>query len=228
MTCGNSPLGRSPANRSTRYVSAVNGLSLAALLAVSVLAAPTVVAAASIKTAAAVVETLDIIQLAIFVGAMAAAMLSAAWLIRERGKIAAENLQLRTRVAELDASLQRSGILLNLKDQRVVVWTTGGSSPELVGNLPDTVGAPEARGTFLAFGRWLKPQSASELDRAVTGLREKSREFDLVVETSIGKPLEVSGRVSSGHTVLRFLSLSGHLEEHSRLKIETSAGRRIF
>ncbi len=220
MTCGNSPLGGSQASRGARRGSAATGRRIAAFMAVSPLAASTTAEAASIKTAAAVVETLDIIQLAIFVGAMAAAMLSAAWLIRERGKIAAENLQLRTRVAELDASLQRSGILLNLKDQRVVIWTTGGSSPELVGKLPDTVGAPEARGTFLAFGRWLNPQSASELDRAVTGLREKAREFDLVVETSIGKPLEVSGRISSGHTVLRFLSLSGLLEEHSRLRFE--------
>lgn len=220
MPCGNSPPGTGQVIRNARYTRVVSAGRLSAAVASLLIPVAAPAEAASIKTAAAVVETLDVIQLAIFVGAMAAAMLSAAWLIRERGKIAAENLQLRTRVAELDAAKQRSGILLNLKDQRVVVWTAGGSSPELVGKLPDAIGAPDARGTFLAFGRWLNPQSASELDRAVTGLREKAREFDLVVETSIGKPLEVSGRVSSGNTVLKFQSLSGALEEHSRLKIE--------
>jgi hypothetical protein len=196
---------------------AAGGLVVPAVTLVLTTVSP---ASAQVLKSAAPFGVPDIIQLAIFVGAMAAAMLSAAWLIRERGKIAAENQQLRNRIAELDGALQRSGILLDLKDQRVVVWMSGGSRPELVGSLPDDIGAPEARGTFLAFGRWLNPQSASQLDRAVEDLREKEKPFDLVVETAIGKPLEASGRISSGHTILRFVSLSGALQDHASLRIE--------
>ena len=69
----------------------------------------------------------EVIQFSVFAGVMGAALLSAVWLIRERGRIAAENGELRGRIADLSASLQRSEALLNLRDQRVVVWSNDSS-----------------------------------------------------------------------------------------------------
>src|SRR5690348_8818550 len=43
----------------------------------------------------------DVIQLAMFAGVMGAAMLSAIWVIRERARIADENAELRSKVADL-------------------------------------------------------------------------------------------------------------------------------
>ena len=177
-------------------------------------------AAASARSASLPVGVVEVMQMAVFVGVMGAALLSAIVLIRERAKISADNVALRARVADLNAALQRSDALLNLRDQRIVVWASEKQKPELVGSLPADVGAPEDRAAFLAFGRWLTPRAAAALDRAVAGLREKGAQFDLAVETHTGAPLEVQGRKTPSHTLVRFISLSVAQREQVRLKLE--------
>ncbi len=162
----------------------------------------------------------DVIQLASFAGVMGAALLSAVFLIRERTRTAAENLELRGRVADLNAALQRSDALLNLRDQRVLVWSSDRRKPELIGTLPVESGAPEERAAFLAFGRWLMPRSAAALENAVAALRDKGAAFDLVAEAHNGAPLEVQGRKSAAHVVVRFRSLSEAQRLQARLKLE--------
>ena len=166
------------------------------------------------------VGTAEVIQFAMFAGVMGAALLSAIWLIRERARTAAQNLALRARVAELGAALQRSDALLNLRDQRVVSWTNGADKPDLVGTLPPGTGAPEERGAFFAFGRWMVPQSAAALERAIAQLREEALGFDIVVETQSGSPLEVQGRRSAAFTIVRFLSLTETERRFARLRLE--------
>ena len=193
--------------------------SLALCLRSSALADP-------ISTTAALavhIDTFDVIQFAMFVGAMSAALASASWLIRERGKIAGENHALRDKVADLSTGLQRSEALLNLGDRRAVVWEHGKTRPEIIGSLPGDSGAPESRSGFLAFGRWLSAESAAALDRAVTLLRDKGRPFQLVVETAQGVPLDVSGRTAGGFAAVSFVSL-GRLEaERAMLEAENRA-----
>lgn len=169
------------------------------------------------------VGTFEVIQLAVFAGVMGAALLSAIWLIRERGRIAADNLELRGRIAELNTSLQRSDALLNLKDQRLIVWMKDRAKPNLVGSLGLAAGIPEERGAFLAFGRWLTARSAAALERAIADLRGNGTTFDLVAETQHGSLLEVHGRVSATTSVLRFVSLSDAQKAHARLKAEYTA-----
>lgn len=164
------------------------------------------------------ISATDVMQLALFAGITGAAMLSAILLIRERGRATAENLELRERVAMLDAALQRSDALLNLKDQRVLVWFADGRKPELLGALASV--APEDRATFLAFGRWLDPRSATALDRAIARLRDEAQPFDLVIETARGDALEAQGRVAANHTVVRFLALTDARREHAGLRLE--------
>lgn len=162
----------------------------------------------------------DVIEVAVFAGIMGAAFLSAIWLIRQRARIAAENLELRARVAELSGALGRSEALLNLKDQRAVVWGGGADKPAIVGDLPPGCGAPDERSAFLAFGRWMMPRAASALDRALANLRDEGENFDLTIETRSGTLLEAQGRKSAQHTVLRFISLAGVREEHARMQVE--------
>src|SRR5690606_13267066 len=95
------------------------------------------------------IGTVEVIQGAVFIGAMGAALLSAIWLIRERARIAADNVALRARIADLNAALQRSEVILNMRDQRVVIWPNDNRKPELVGNLPPASGAPDERAAFL-------------------------------------------------------------------------------
>ncbi|SFU08654.1 PAS domain-containing sensor histidine kinase [Mesorhizobium sp. YR577] len=166
------------------------------------------------------VSAVEVMQLAVFAGVMGAALVSAIVLIRERARISAENVDLRARVADLNASLQRSDALLNLRDQRVVVWASEKQKPELIGSLPAEAGAPEERAAFLAFGRWLMPRSAAALDHAVAALREKGASFDLVVESQTSAPLEVQGRKSPSHFLVRFVALSESQRNQARLKLE--------
>jgi len=164
------------------------------------------------------IGTVEVVQLALFIGVTGAAMLSAILLIRERGRTAAENIEFRGRVAELDAALQRAEALLNLRDQRTLVWSGDGRKPELIGTL-DVPGVPEDRATFLAFGRWLSPGSASALERAIAALRDERRPFDLAIETVRGMALEAQGRAAGGHVAVRFLSLSQERRDHAELQL---------
>src|SRR5690606_24346245 len=116
-------------------------------------------------------------------------------------------------------ALQRAEALLNLRDQRILVWFADDRKPELVGTLA-AAGAPEDRATFMAFGKWLAPGSAGQLERAVASLREERRTFDLVLETSRGALVEAQGRVSASHVAVRFLSLGAARREHAELKLE--------
>jgi signal transduction histidine kinase len=170
----------------------------------------------------------DVLQLSIFIGAMGAALFSAAWLIRERGRIAAENLELRARLVRTDTQRVRAVALLDLSEQRVVLWSGDDQKPDLVGKLPEASGAPEDRSRFLAFGRWLVPESAGLIDRRITELREEKKGFDMVVETMSGAKLAVSGRISSAGTMIRFISLFSHQQELASLKLDLDrAARRL-
>ncbi|MGQ2907761.1 MAG: PAS-domain containing protein [Aliihoeflea sp.] len=162
----------------------------------------------------------DVAQFSLLAGVVSAAFISAFLLIRERGRIDRENQQLKARLADLGTALRRSDALLNLRDQRVVVWDDRNSRPELVGTLPPDAGAPEDRATFLAFGRWLAPQSASALERALGQLRDKGTNFELVIETISGSVMEAQGRSSLSHCVVRFSALSRRQRELAELQLD--------
>ncbi|MGE0279782.1 MAG: ATP-binding protein [Rhizobiaceae bacterium] len=166
------------------------------------------------------VSTGEVVQLAVFAGVIGSALFCAIYLIRERGRISRQNADLRAVIADLNANLQRSEGLLNLRDQQIVVWSDKEAKPELLGALPVESGAPEERADFLAFGRWLSPRSAAALDHATAGLRSHGRAFDLVVETHRGAPLEVQGRKNAAHAFLRFVSLSETQRNQARLTLE--------
>ncbi|MGB3899503.1 MAG: ATP-binding protein [Mesorhizobium sp.] len=166
------------------------------------------------------ISTVEVMQMAVFAGVIGAALISAIVLIRERGRISAENVILKARLADTNAELQRSEAMLNLRNQRVVAWGSDNKKPELVGSLPLDSGAPEERAAFLAFGRWLMPRSAATLEHAIAALREKGKAFDFVAETQIGTPLDVQGRKSGAYSIVRFVSLSETQRSQARLTLE--------
>ena len=164
--------------------------------------------------------TVEVMQVSMLVGVMGAALLSAIVMIRERARTAAENVELRAKVADLNAAIRRSEALLNLRDQRLIVWNDDRKKPELLGTLPAESGAPDERASFLAFGRWLMPRSAAALENAIAALRERSVAFDLVIEAQNGAPLEVQGRKTPAYVIVRFLSLSESQRTQARLKLD--------
>lgn len=163
-------------------------------------------------------ETFEVVQLALFSGALAAAIGSALWLIRERTRTASQNLALRGKLSALGARINQLETLAASEGQRAVVWSDDRSTPAaVIGSLGARTGAPDARSEFLAFGRWLEPRSAARLEQAIGRLRDGAEPFEDMVMTSVGVPIEVSGRTSGGSAIVRFVSLAGQRADHARL-----------
>ncbi len=165
-------------------------------------------------------STTDTILLAVFGGAMSFAILSAVWMIRERGSLNESNQQYRQRLSDLRATNERLEALVNVSDQRTVVWDGTDERPEILGALSKSSGAPIDRQDFLAFGRWLTPDSALSFEEALSKLRDSAEAFDLPLMTHIGGVLEAQGRVSGSHALVRFVELTGERSALSQLEAE--------
>lgn len=164
----------------------------------------------------------SILMLAVFGGAMSFALLSASWLIRERKRIAGENQALLGTVADFRARNDLIETLVNVSDQRTVVWGNSEDKPVIMGSLADVPGIPEDRKAFLAFGKWLEPDSAARFDTSLQDLRRDASNFDLTLKTKSGKVLEAKGRTSGSSAFVRFQLLEGVRSELANLKHEHS------
>lgn len=153
-------------------------------------------------------------------GVISAALLSAVWLIRQKGNLENESREMRTALSDAQQKISRYQSLIADKNRRIVIWEERNGAPEFLGQLPVETGAPQNGPDFLAFGRWLRSHSASEIERAIEDLRDRARSFDLVVETQRDEILEVQGRVSGGRAFVRFVALNNLRAELAELKIE--------
>lgn len=149
------------------------------------------------------------VMLIIFVGAFAFAMWSATWLIRERRQLENANTSMALELADLRARHERAQALLDVPDQRVVIWEGRNEAPVCRGILPEGTGAPVDTSQFTAFGSWMTAASAQSFEHALHRLRERAEGFDMAVETRAGSVVEVQGRASGSHAFVRFLSLDG-------------------
>jgi PAS domain-containing protein len=172
-----------------------------------------------------IVGTLEIIQLAMFVGSMSAALLAATWMIRIRTKLARENTDLRARLSAQSGTLERFETLGELSGQMALVWAGGDEKPELIGVLGTETGAPDNRATVLAFARWLSVEGALKVQRAVEDLRQHGRAFSLLTETQNGTMLEVIGKTSGNRAIVRFLALTAYQAEAAAQEAATTAMR---
>ena len=175
------------------------------------------------------------VMLIIFVGAFAFAMWSATWLIRERRMLDERNRSAEMELADLKARHERAQALLDVPDQRVVIWENREDAPVCRGQLPSNTNAPTDPAQFIAFGTWMSAQSAQSFEHAVDRLRRRAESFDLTVETKSGTVIEVQGRASGSHAFVRFISLSGDraalaaLEaQHTRLMQTTDTMKSLL
>jgi signal transduction histidine kinase len=154
---------------------------------------------------------------------------------RARSRAEAENEQLRARMAAIKAESDRMAALLEDDCERIVGWDAGGLAPMVAGSLPADSGVPNDRSAFLAFGAWLRPESAAELDRAVDALRKTGEAFAMTVVASTGRLVAARGRTVGTTALVRFRDLSGEtlsraeLEaRHALLEAEVEAMRAMF
>ncbi|MBP1885484.1 PAS domain-containing sensor histidine kinase [Sinorhizobium mexicanum] len=185
-----------------------------------VFAATDAAAQASTPVAKAIFGSSEVVTFSVLIGVISAAMISAIWLIRQRGNIEAENRELRSGLSDANQRISRFQALIADKNRRIVIWDGLAERPEFLGQLPVETGAPQDDRTFLAFGRWLKAPSASQLEKAIETLRAQAQSFDLVLETQRNEVLEAQGRVSGGRAFVRFIALNNLRAELAELKLE--------
>ncbi|MEL6967048.1 MAG: ATP-binding protein [Pseudomonadota bacterium] len=165
------------------------------------------------------------IMFPIFMGAFAFAMWSATWLIRERRQLAQSHQELALEHADLRARHERAQALLNIPDQRIVIWDGGEAPPLCRGNLPSSAGAPDQEHAFVAFGTWMTALSAQAFEQSLDRLRRHAEAFDLTIESRGGGLLEAQGRASGTHAFVRFISLSG--DRAALASLEAQHGRLV-
>ncbi|OQW55194.1 MAG: two-component sensor histidine kinase [Proteobacteria bacterium SG_bin9] len=140
-------------------------------------------------------------------------------LIRTRVRAADNDMRLRLRNQALQAEADRFRALLFAEPQVLIAWPAGDERPQISGDVAMLLphqGA-DSHQRVLAFGSWLHPEPALQMDRAVEALRSSGESFTLHLTTSIGRSIEAIGRAVGGQAIVRIRELSGIRREHSEL-----------
>ncbi len=156
------------------------------------------------------------------VGVVVFGVVTAIGLLRSRASAAADAQSARREINELRLALDRSAELLSLDPHVIVVWGGDRDEPDIAGDVTLVTDLPSPR-RVLAFGAWLPPEPAAELERAVDALRQSGTPFILDLVSQGGQPIEAEGRPIGGRAVLRLRHVAGARAELVRLRAEHDA-----
>ncbi len=116
-------------------------------------------------------------------------VVAAILLMRTRVRATAIETRLRTENQSLQNEADRYRSLLFAEPQVLISWAAGDDRPDISGDvallLPQG-SQPHAQQRILAFGTWLHPEQALEMDHAVDALRESGEGFLLNLTTANG------------------------------------------
>jgi signal transduction histidine kinase len=167
------------------------------------------------------VDAGEVLTISALIGVMTFAVASAITLIRSRDETAAQNQRLRLEAADLKAATERAEAFIDISGDRLIAFDAPGAPPRVIGMLPPVEGVPDDRAAFVAFGSWLAPDSAAELDRAIARLRERGEGFVLPIATPAGSAIEAYGRTAGGLALVRFRELTGDRLLVTQLEAQT-------
>ncbi len=140
-------------------------------------------------------------------------------LIRTRVRAADNDMRLRLRNQALQVETDRFRALLFAEPQVLIAWPAGEERPQISGDLSLLLPhhAADSHQRILAFGTWLHPEPALQIDRAIESLRNDGESFTLHLTTSIGRTIEAIGRAIGGQAIVRIRELSGVRRDHAEL-----------
>src|SRR5947208_3821891 len=141
-----------------------------------------------------------------------------------RVRAATSEARLRVEIGELQAQADRFRALLFAEPQILISWAAGEDRPKISGDTSLLVSPePEQPQRILAFGTWLPPEPALQMDHAVDALREAGEGFLLNLSTSNGRAIEAMGRAIGGQAIVRIRELGGLRRElaESNLRYRT-------
>jgi signal transduction histidine kinase len=158
--------------------------------------------------AAFALDRYEAAALALTLGVIFFATVTAIMLVRTRARAFAMDAQARADILALKAEVDRVKMLLLSEPQVIVVWPPAGDDPEILGDTSIVTSAPVPR-RALAFGTWLAPDQARPVEEAVEALRLRGESFDLALTTLAGRHVEAEGRALGGSAVLRLRDVTG-------------------
>ena len=173
-------------------------------------------------------QQIEILELAVFAGAMSFALMSALWLIQQRSSLNKQIRALRLSVSDLKARNDRNELLAEVPGQRLVVWNGAEPTPVVIGKLEHAAGVPEASEKFLTFGGWLETSTADEFKTALDLLRSSAKPFVVTLKTKSGGLLEATGTARGSVAYVRFSDLRGKTEELAELRSEHRSLKTAF
>jgi signal transduction histidine kinase len=184
------------------------------LIALAATLFPGGTASASGLSLAEAVSALNHQEFAVLTTALALlgfSVVAAILLMRNRTRAARNESKLKSEIDELQAQTDRLRALLFAEPQVLISWPAGEDRPRISGDIslllpPDQQQTPQR---ILAFGTWLPPEPALQIDRAVDALRDKGEGFLLNLSTSTGRAIEAMGRAIAGQAIVRIRELSG-------------------
>ncbi len=143
-------------------------------------------------------------------------VVAAILLMRTRLRATNSEARLRSDIQALQAEADRYRALLFAEPQILISWAAGDNRPQISGDTsllmpPDSQSHPPQR--ILAFGTWLAPEPALQMDHAVDALREAGEGFLLNLTTSNGHAIEAIGRAIGGQAIVRIRELSSLRKE---------------
>ena len=153
-------------------------------------------------------------------------VLAAILLMRTRIRAARSEARLRSDIQGLQSEADRFRALLFAEPQILVSWAAGENRPQISGDtsllMPQDSQAHSPQ-RILAFGTWLPPEPALQMDHAVDALREAGEGFLLNLTSSNGHAFEAMGRAIGGQAIVRIRELSGLRRELAETNIRNKA-----
>ncbi|MEA2938238.1 MAG: hypothetical protein QOC56_1742, partial [Alphaproteobacteria bacterium] len=150
----------------------------------------------------------EIAALALTLGVLCFAVVTAILLVRTRHRLAETEAIARDQIIAAKAESDRVLTLLRSDPQILIVWAAASDEPEIIGD-PTLVASADAPHRVLAFGTWLEPEQARTMEGLVEQLRARGESFATTLATRNGRPIEADGHVIGGRAILRLKDVSG-------------------
>jgi signal transduction histidine kinase len=150
-------------------------------------------------------------------------VVAAILLMRTRLGAASNEARLRTRIGELQLQADRFRALLFAEPQILISWAAGDNRPQISGDIALVLPQESSPQRVLAFGTWLPPEPALQMDRAVDALRDHGEGFQLHLTSANGHAIEAIGRAIGGQAIVRIRELSGLRRELAETNLRHKA-----
>src|SRR5258706_410717 len=168
----------------------------------------------------------EIAVLATALALLSFSVVAAVLLMRTRVRATRNEAPLRSDVQDLPVQADRLRPLLFAEPQILISWAAGDNRPQISGDVSLVMSQDSQHPRpqrILAFGTWLPPEPALQMDHAVDALRDAGEGFLLNLTTSSGHAIEAMGRAIGGQAIVRIRGLSGLRRELAEMNLRHKA-----